>query len=69
VTPFDRYYYEAACDLAVRAIRSAACPWGYDVSDPIGCAVTKAQHAMREARRLELYPSTAQLDAELRRAA
>jgi hypothetical protein len=61
-------YWRELPDELVAAVRSAACPWVYDV-DPVGRAVALARMTMRELRRLGLYPSNAELEAETRRAA
>lgn len=65
---FDAVYYAHACNALVEAVRAAAHPECYDI-DPAGRAVCLAVHVMREAKRLRLYPQTAQLEAECRRAA
>lgn len=67
---FDDHYYAALCDVLVRDVRAAASrDWDGYYSNPVSAAVVRARNTMREARRLGLYPSTAQLEAETRKAA
>ena len=55
------------------AIKDAADPkypeWSPYRGNVSGIAVFYAKHVMREARKAGLYPTTAQLEAELRQAA
>lgn len=64
IDPFDRYYFELVTKAAARALRDGANPQNFYDIDPVGSAVVKARTAMREARRLGFYPSTADLEQE-----
>ncbi len=57
----------------IESVRDAANPaypkWSAYYGDAIGRAVWQAKYVLRRARTLGIYPSTAQLEAECRKAA
>lgn len=70
--------FQWACDGTIQCIRQACVISPLEHPDtgnvayyghPVGRAVWFTRYLVREARRLGLYPSTAQLEAETRQAA
>lgn len=70
VTASDRYYYAGMCDYLLRTVIDACTlEWVPYRGNLTTLAVFQAKLVMRRARHMGMYPTTAQLDAELRQAA
>lgn len=70
MTTTGRYFFDCACDALVRDVRYAAIKdWMPYWGDTDARALWQLHLVIKRAREMGLYPTTAQLEAEARRAA